>query len=154
MRLIPGDPARVLAGTDADGPASRTSAQKYGLNDPIPVQYLRWIGLALRGDLGESIRTRESVARIVALKLPITLQLAAYALAIALLIAIPAGVYAAVRRNSVWDYLASGRLARRRLDPQLLARDHADPVLLGAPGLAAGVGYVSSPRTPGATSSG
>jgi peptide/nickel transport system permease protein len=108
VRLIPGDPARVLAGTDADEAGLEEIRQKYGLTDPIPIQYLRWIGLALQGDLGESIRTRESVTRIVGLKLPITLQLAAYALLVALLIAVPTGVYAAVRRNSVWDYLASG----------------------------------------------
>ena len=108
VRLIPGDPARVLAGTDADETGLEQVRQKYGLNDPIPVQYLRWIGLALRGDLGESIRTRESVTRIVGLKLPITLQLAAYALLVALVIALPAGVLAAVRRNSLWDYLLSG----------------------------------------------
>ena len=108
VRLIPGDPARVLAGTDADEAGLEEIRQKYGLNDPIPVQYLRWIGLALRGDLGESIRTRESVTRIVGLKLPITLQLAAYALLVALVIALPAGILAAVRRNSLWDYLLSG----------------------------------------------
>jgi peptide/nickel transport system permease protein len=108
VRLIPGDPARVLAGIDADEAGLEEIRQKYGLQDPIPVQYLRWIGLVLRGDLGESIRTRESVARIVGLKLPITLQLALYSLLIALGIAIPAGVLAAVRRGSVWDYLASG----------------------------------------------
>jgi peptide/nickel transport system permease protein len=108
VRLIPGDPARVLAGTDADETGLEQVRQKYGLNDPIPVQYLRWIGLALRGDLGESIRTRESVTRIVGLKLPITLQLAAYALLVALAIALPAGILAAVRRNSLWDYLLSG----------------------------------------------
>ncbi|MBI4012182.1 MAG: ABC transporter permease, partial [Candidatus Rokubacteria bacterium] len=108
VRLIPGDPARVLAGTDADETGLEQVRQKYGLNDPIPVQYLRWIGLALRGDLGESIRTRESVTRIVGLKLPITLQLAAYALLVALAIALPAGILAALRRNSLWDYLLSG----------------------------------------------
>ncbi len=108
VRLIPGDPARVLGGTDADESGLEEIRQKYGLQDPIPIQYLRWVGLLLRGDLGESIRTRESVTRIVGLKLPITLQLAAYALLIALLIAVPAGVFSAVRRNSLWDYLASG----------------------------------------------
>jgi peptide/nickel transport system permease protein len=108
VRLIPGDPARVLAGTDADLSAVEEIRQKYGLNDPIPVQYLRWAGLALRGDLGESIRTRESVRRIIGQKLPITLQLAAYAMLVALVMAIPAGVVAAVRRNTPWDYLASG----------------------------------------------
>ncbi len=108
VRLIPGDPARVLAGTDADEAGLEEIRQKYGLGDPIPLQYLRWIGLALRGDLGESIRTREAVTRVVAQKLPITIQLACYSLVVALLIAIPAGVLAAVRRNSGWDYLASG----------------------------------------------
>jgi peptide/nickel transport system permease protein len=108
VRLIPGDPARVLAGTDADESSLEEVRRKYGLDDPIPLQYVRWVGLLLRGDLGESIRTRESVARIVRLKLPITIQLAAYALGIALLIAMPIGVFSAVRRNSAWDYLASG----------------------------------------------
>jgi peptide/nickel transport system permease protein len=108
VRLIPGDPARVMAGTDADPAGIEEIRQKYGLTDPIPVQYLRWLTLALRGDLGESIRTRDPVTRIVAQKLRITIQLACYSVAVALLIAIPAGVLAAVRRNSVWDYLASG----------------------------------------------
>jgi peptide/nickel transport system permease protein len=108
VRLIPGDPARVLAGTDADASSIEAIRQKYGLTDPIPVQYLRWLGLALRGDLGESIRTREPVWRVVAQKLPVTVQLAGSAVAIALAIAIPAGVVAALRRNSAWDYLASG----------------------------------------------
>ena len=108
VRLIPGDPARVLGGTDADAAGLEEIRQKYGLGDPIPVQYLRWLGLALRGDLGESIRTREPVARLVLLKLPITIQLACYSLLVALTIAIPAGVFAALRRNTTWDYLASG----------------------------------------------
>jgi peptide/nickel transport system permease protein len=106
--MIPGDPARVLAGTDADTAGLEEIRQKYGLNDPLPLQYTRWLGLALRGDLGESIRTRTSVARTVALKLPITLELACLALLVALSIAIPAGVVAAVRRNTAWDVLASG----------------------------------------------
>jgi peptide/nickel transport system permease protein len=108
VRLIPGDPARVLAGTDADEAGLEEIRQKYGLKDPIPVQYLRWISLALRGDLGESIRTRESVTRIVGLKLPITAQLAVYSLLVAVIVAVPAGVFSAVRRNSIWDYLVSG----------------------------------------------
>ena len=107
VRMIPGDPARVLAGTDADPAGLEEIRQKYGLDDPLPLQYARWLGLAVRGDLGESIRTRTSVARTVALKLPITLELACLALLVALSIAIPAGVVAAVRRNTAWDVLAS-----------------------------------------------
>ncbi len=107
VRLIPGDPARVMAGTDADEAGLADIRQKYGLNDPIPIQYLRWVGLALQGDLGESIRTRESVVKTVARKLPITVELACFAILIALTIAIPVGVLSAVRRNSFWDYLAN-----------------------------------------------
>jgi peptide/nickel transport system permease protein len=107
VRMIPGDPARVMAGTDADAAGLEEIRQKYGLRDPIPVQYARWLGLALRGDLGESIRTRDSVLRLIGQKLPITLQLAAYSIVVALVIAIPIGVLAAVRRNTMWDYVAS-----------------------------------------------
>ena len=108
VRMIPGDPARVLAGTDADAAGLEEIREKYGLNAPLPLQYVRWLGLALRGDLGESIRTRQSVAGTVAIKLPITLELACLSLLVAVGIAIPAGVIAAVRRNTPWDVLASG----------------------------------------------
>jgi len=107
VRMIPGDPARVMGGTDADAAGLAEIRQKYGLDDPIPVQYLRWIGLAVRGDLGESIRTRESVMWTVARKLPITMELALLSLLVALALAIPAGVFSAVRRNTVWDLLAN-----------------------------------------------
>src|SRR2546421_4204403 len=106
--MIPGDPARVMAGTDADAAGIEAIRAKYGLNDPIPVQYLRWAGLALQGDLGRSIRTRDPVMTTVARKLPITVELAGLSVLIALAIAIPAGVLAAVRRNTAWDLLASG----------------------------------------------
>ena len=108
VRMIPGDPARVMAGNEADEAGLEEVRQKYGLGDPIAFQYLRWLGLAVRFDLGESIRTRESVVKIVASKLPITIELAFLSLLVAVGIAIPAGVLAAVRRNTVWDVLTSG----------------------------------------------
>ncbi|HEY3067728.1 MAG TPA: ABC transporter permease [Methylomirabilota bacterium] len=108
VRMIPGDPARVMAGTDADEAGLAEVRQKYGLNDPIAVQYVRWLGLAVRGDLGESIRTRESVVLTVRRKLPITLQLACFAILIAVGIAIPVGILSAFRRNTLWDYVANG----------------------------------------------
>jgi peptide/nickel transport system permease protein len=107
VRMIPGDPARVMAGNEADEAGLEEVRQKYGLMDPIPFQYLRWLSLALRGDLGESIRTREAVIKTVATKLPITIELAFLSLLVAVSIAIPAGVLAAVRRNTVWDLLTS-----------------------------------------------
>jgi peptide/nickel transport system permease protein len=108
VRMIPGDPARVMAGIEADEAGLAEVREKYGLNDPVPIQYLRWVGLALRGDLGESIRTRETVTKTVAGKLPITLELACLSILLALTIAIPVGVVSAVRRNTYWDYLANG----------------------------------------------
>jgi peptide/nickel transport system permease protein len=108
LRLLPGDPARVLAGVDADDAGLAAIREKYGLDDPIPIQYGRWIWLALQGDLGESIRTRVPVAATVAQKLPITMELAALSLLLAVAIAVPMGVLSAVRKNSVWDYLANG----------------------------------------------
>ncbi len=108
VRMIPGDPARVMAGTDADEAGLAEIRDKYGLNDAVPLQYLRWLRLAVTGDLGESIRTREPVIRTVGRKLPITIELAVLSLFVALVIAIPVGVLSAVRRNSVWDYLANG----------------------------------------------
>ncbi len=107
VRMIPGDPARVMAGTDADEAGLQEIREKYGLNDPVPVQYYRWLRLALKGDLGESIRTREPVVKTVAVKLPITIQLACFSIVIAIGIAIPAGVFSALRRNTAWDLLAN-----------------------------------------------
>jgi peptide/nickel transport system permease protein len=108
VRMIPGDPARVMGGTESDEAGLAEIRAKYGLDDPIPIQYLRWVRLAASGDFGESIRTRESVARTVAKKLPITIELAALSLLVAIGIAIPVGVLSAVRRNSLWDFLANG----------------------------------------------
>ena len=108
VRMIPGDPARVMGGTESDEAGLAEIRAKYGLDDPVPIQYLRWVRLAASGDLGESIRTRESVVRTVARKLPITIELAMLSLLVAVGIAIPVGVLSAVRRNSFWDFLANG----------------------------------------------
>jgi peptide/nickel transport system permease protein len=108
VRAIPGDPARVLAGAEADEAGLEEIREKYGLKDSVIMQYLRWVGHALRGDLGVSIRTRQPVAATVAQKLPITIELTVLSILVALAIAIPSGVLAAVRRNSGWDVLLSG----------------------------------------------
>jgi peptide/nickel transport system permease protein len=107
VRSIPGDPARVLGGAEADEAGLEEIREKYGLNDSFATQYARWVSYAVRGDLGVSIRTRQSVAATVAMKLPITIELSVFSVVIALAIAIPAGVIAAVRRNTRWDVLMS-----------------------------------------------
>jgi peptide/nickel transport system permease protein len=108
LRALPGDPARVLAGTEADDTGLQEIRERYGLDRPIPVQYLSWIGQVAQGHLGESIRTREPVVRTVGIKLPITLELAGLALLVAAGIGIPMGILSAIRRNSFWDWVANG----------------------------------------------
>jgi peptide/nickel transport system permease protein len=108
QQLMPGDPALVLAGEERGDP--RVLAQiraELWLDRPLPVQYLHWVGNVLRGNLGYSWRIREPVSRLVAEKLPVTLQLGTMAFLIAMAIGVPSGILAAVKRNSAWDYLAN-----------------------------------------------
>jgi peptide/nickel transport system permease protein len=81
--------------------------QKLHLDEPLPVRYAYWMRGVLRGDLGESLRTHEPVLDLVLQKLPVTLELAALAFGIALLIGIPAGIVSAVARGTGWDWAAN-----------------------------------------------
>ncbi len=108
QQLMPGDPALVLAGEERGDP--RVLAQiraELWLDRAAPVQYLHWVGNVLRGNLGFSWRTRQPVTELIGQKLPVTAQLGAMAFVIAVAIGVPAGVVAAVKRNSAWDYLAN-----------------------------------------------
>ncbi|WP_424138495.1 ABC transporter permease [Roseomonas chloroacetimidivorans] len=107
QHLLPGDPALALAGDEVDPQALEEIRQKYGLNEPIHVQYLIWLGGAVMGDLGHSIRNSMGVTELLLAKLGITLQLAVASMAIALLIGIPVGIVSAARRGSVADFLGS-----------------------------------------------
>ncbi len=106
VRAIPGDPALAYAGEDRDPEVLAAIRDKYGLDDPQPVQYVRWIGLALQGDLGTDTRGL-SVTETIVTRLPLTLELAGLAILIGALIGIPAGVIAAVRRGKASDYAAT-----------------------------------------------
>jgi peptide/nickel transport system permease protein len=108
QQLLPGDPALALAGEQRDPAVIEFLRHRYHLDQPLPVQYLLWVGSVLQGDLGESIRIQRPVLDLVAEKLPVTLELTIFAMAIALAIGIPAGVLAAVKRGTGWDYLANG----------------------------------------------
>ncbi len=105
--LLPGDPASILAGESVDAQMLAEIRARYGLDQPIHVQYLHWIWNALHGDLGESMRIGLPVGELVLSKLPVTLQLGGMAFAIACVIGIPAGVLSAVKKDTVWDYLAN-----------------------------------------------
>src|SRR3954454_6700567 len=106
VRAIPGDPAIAL-GAETRDPAVLTAIRhKSGLDKPVPVQYLNWASLAVRGDLGRDQREL-SVAHTIVQRLPITLELAGLAILIGSLIGIVAGVLAAVRRGKAEDYAAT-----------------------------------------------
>ena len=108
QQLMPGDPAMVLAGEERGDPIVLAQIRaELWLDRPLPVQYFHWIGNVLRGNLGYSWRIRQPVGDLIAQKLPVTLQLSAMAFAIAVLIGVPAGIIAAVKRNGFWDYVAN-----------------------------------------------
>lgn len=109
VKLLPGDPVDVLAVgnpgiTEADMDRLR---DQLGLDRPILDQFVTYVSGALHGEFGESIRQRVPVAALIAERVPATAELAFWALLLALVIAIPLGIAAAVRRNSLIDYLAS-----------------------------------------------
>ena len=107
QQLLPGDPALIMAGEERDPKVLEEIREQYRLNEPIPVQYFYWMKGVLTGNLGESMRLKSSVASLVAEKLPVTLQLAAMALLIAIGIGIPAGIVSAVKKDTAWDYSAN-----------------------------------------------
>jgi peptide/nickel transport system permease protein len=104
---LTGDPALVLLPPDATAEDVREFRARMGFNDPFIVQYGRFLGGALRGDFGQSVRHGEPAFHLVLERLPATFELSGAALVVALLLAIPAGVVSAVRRNSLTDYVAT-----------------------------------------------
>jgi peptide/nickel transport system permease protein len=107
QQLMPGDPALLLAGEDRTPALVAQIRAELMLDRPIPVQYVHWLGRVVHGDLGRSWRLREPVLELIETKLPVTLQLAGMAFIIAVLIGVPAGVIAAVKRGSAWDYVVN-----------------------------------------------
>jgi len=97
----------ALAGEDRNPEILEFLREKYRLNDPLYMQYFHWIGKALQGDLGMSLRTRQPVLELLGQKLPVTLQLATMALIIAVMIGIPAGIISAYHKGTWIDWLAN-----------------------------------------------
>ena len=109
IRLVPGDPIETMAGERGiDAVRHAALLKEYGLDRPVMVQYGIYIGRVLHGDLGKSIITHEPVLREFAALFPATLELGFCAIVFALLLGIPAGIIAAVRRNSVLDHGVMG----------------------------------------------
>jgi peptide/nickel transport system permease protein len=106
--LLPGDAALSILGTSATPQAVQALRQQMHLDDPLPVRYVEWLGGAVRGDLGRSVRTQQQVTDAITQRLPVTLELMVLAVLMALVIAIPVGVLAAYRSGGLLDQVASG----------------------------------------------
>jgi peptide/nickel transport system permease protein len=107
IQLVPGDPARVILGVQANDENVAALRERLGLNEPFLVQYGNWLGNALRGDLGKSLITGQEVTPQIKQRLPATLELAALALLIGLVIALPAGIISALKPGSMIDVISS-----------------------------------------------
>ncbi|CAG1005518.1 Dipeptide transport system permease protein DppB [Burkholderiales bacterium] len=109
IHLIPGDPVENLSGERGMEPARRARLlAEFGLDRPLHVQYLDYIGSVLRGDLGTSLTTHEPVLKEFLTLFPATVELAFFAMLFAVLLGIPAGILAALKRNSAADYAVMG----------------------------------------------
>jgi peptide/nickel transport system permease protein len=107
QKLLPGDPVLVMAGEERDPQTIAYLRERYRLNDPVPYQYAAWLGSAVQGDLGISLRTNQPVLQLIGQKLPATIQLAVMAIIIAFAIGVPMGILAATRKNTTLDYVAN-----------------------------------------------
>jgi ABC-type dipeptide/oligopeptide/nickel transport system permease component len=103
VRVLPADPVLLMAGEYARPGELEAIRAELGLDQSIPRQYVRWLTDAATGDLGRSIRTQQPVARVFLERVPATLELAIAALSLGVLMGLPLGVMAAIRRNSLLD---------------------------------------------------
>ncbi|WGF90748.1 ABC transporter permease [Marinivivus vitaminiproducens] len=104
---LPGDPTLIILGENAPEPARQQIRQELGLDKPIPVQFINWLGNAAIGDLGKSYKTGEPVVSVLLARVPVTLELAALALIYSIAIGVPLGMIAALKRNTWIDTLVS-----------------------------------------------
>jgi peptide/nickel transport system permease protein len=103
-----GDPVLLFLPMDIQAKDVNEFRQRLGFNDPLPVQYGRFVAAAARGDFGESLRYKQDALRLVLERLPATLSLGAAALALSFFVSIPIGVVSAMRRGSILDYVGMG----------------------------------------------
>ncbi|RCW20576.1 peptide/nickel transport system permease protein [Ciceribacter lividus] len=107
QKLLPGDPVLAMAGEERDPQVIEFLREKYRLNDPVVYQYGYWIANVLQGDFGMSLRTNQPVLELIGEKLPVTIQLAVMSMIFAFVIGVPMGILAAVKKNTVTDYIAN-----------------------------------------------
>lgn len=107
LRLVPGDPVSVMLGGEYSPEAAAQLRENLGLDEPVFVQYGKWMTNVAQGDLGRSIATREPVTSAITRAVPKTLSITALAFVIGVVIAVPMGMVAALKRDSAFDYAAS-----------------------------------------------
>jgi peptide/nickel transport system permease protein len=105
IRILPGDPALVIMGTEGSPEAAARLRESMGLNRPLVVQYLDWLARAVRGDLGTSIQYDVPVGSLIVSRLPVTVPLMGLAALFMFAVALPLGIYAATRHRRLGDYL-------------------------------------------------
>jgi len=105
IRFIPGNPALVMLGDDATAEEVAAMEVKLGLDQPVAVQFIKWLGSAVRGDFGVSMYYRQPVMELILERLEPTVLLVIYAMVVGILIGVPLGIIAAVKRNSIIDRL-------------------------------------------------
>lgn len=126
LDLVPGDPAATIAGDGATPETIAAVREQYGLDDPVIIRYLNWVGGLFRGDLGISYITRQPVLDAIIARAPVTLQLALSAIILALVVSIPLALLAAYREGRVVDRMLAG----------------VSSAFIAVPGFLAGVGLV------------
>ncbi len=107
IRLTPGDPVRTMLGEEATSATVAEMRAKLGLDDPLPVQYLLWLGRASTGDFGRSLRDGQPVVQAILERMPATIELGLAAIFFSLLVSIPLGIISAVKRNKWPDGIAT-----------------------------------------------
>jgi len=107
LHLLPGDPAQLMAGSDAPPATVEAVRKDMGLDEPLPVQYAVWLGHILRGDLGKSIFSKLPVSQLIGQRAPATIELAVAGEILTLVIALPLGVIAATRQRTPADWVIS-----------------------------------------------
>jgi peptide/nickel transport system permease protein len=108
LARLGGDPVLLFLPMDIQAKDLNEFRERLGFNDPLPVQYGRFMAGAVRGDFGESLRYKQDALGLVLERLPATLKLGGFALLLTFLLAVPVGVISAMRRGSVWDFVGMG----------------------------------------------
>ncbi|TQR20553.1 ABC transporter permease [Psychrobacillus vulpis] len=107
FQVMPGDPIRIMLGTEADETQVETLKKQLGLDQPLHIQYMDWVKGLVTGDLGDSIRFSRPVTELLADRLPVTISLALITLIIVVIVAIPLGIFVAKRQNKLSDVVFS-----------------------------------------------